>query len=104
MYIFKQLHAHIQHNLCTHIQDNSYLRTFICTYSTIIMHIFKLFIQYMHIFKTIYICTHSRKFTRAPTQDNLYSRKFIYATKKLPDILFLFIQEVVLDLSSSEIQ
>ena len=69
MHIFKQLYAHIQHNLCAHIQDNSYLKTSICTYSTNIMHIFKLFIYvhiqdnlYMHTFKEIYARTYSRQF------------------------------------------
>ena len=75
------------------------------------MHIFNQY--YAHI-QVIYICTYSRQFIYAHIQGNLhmhifktiliYSRQFIYATKKFPDILFLFIQGVVLDLSSSEIQ
>ena len=43
MHIFNQYYAHIQDNLN------------------------------MHTFKEIYICTHSRKFTHAHIQDNLYT-------------------------------
>ena len=81
-----------------------------CAYSR--QFIFKNF--YMHIFNQYYARIQGYSYNYAHIQDNLYmhtfkeiytrtySRQFIYATKKFPDILFLFIQVVVLDLSSSE--
>ena len=76
MDVFKQYYAHIQDNLCAFIQENSFLRTFICIYSRHNLYVYIQDTIYMHIFKINFICIYSRHILYAYIQDKFYMHIF----------------------------